>query len=109
MLKSSPALKLSRYLYDIFIVWGVGPSTAEQWYYQGIRTLRDVRQADTENPTFLNKHQKIGLELFDDLDERMARSEAANIETYVKNSVFEINSKIEVIACGSYRRGKGNK
>ena len=70
--------------------------------------MGELRKADSENPSFLNKHQKIGLDLFDDLDERMDRSEAANIEAYVKKSVLEINNRIEVIACGSYRRGKGN-
>ena len=88
-------------------VWGVGPSTAEQWYYQGMRTLDDLRIADGKETNFLNKHQKIGLELFEDLDERMTRSEAAEIEEYVRKSILEINKQFEIIACGSYRRGKG--
>ena len=92
---------------SMFIVWGVGPSTAEQWYCQGLRSLDDLKRANSEQQNFLNKHQKIGLDLFDDLDERMDRSEAAQIETYVRNSVSELNSSLEVIACGSFRRGKG--
>ena len=93
---------------SMFIVWGVGPSTAEQWYCQGLRSLDDLKRANSEQQNFLNKHQKIGLDLFDDLDERMDRSEAAQIETYVRNSVSELNSSLEVIACGSFRRGKGS-
>ena len=89
------------------IVWGVGPSTAEQWYCQGLRSLDDLKRANSEQKNLLNKHQKIGLDLFDDLDERMDRSEAAQIETYVRKSVSELNSSLEVIACGSFRRGKG--
>ena len=72
-----------------------------------MRSLSDLRKAHSQNPAFLNKHQKIGLDLFDDLDERMDRSEAANIEAYVRKSVLELNSSLQVIACGSYRRGKG--
>jgi len=87
-------------------IWGVGPSTAEQWYCQGMRTLDDLRIADRKETNFLNKHQKIGLELFEDLDERMTRSEAAEIEEYVRKSILEINKQFEIIACGSYRRGK---
>ena len=89
------------------IVWGVGPSTAEQWYCQGLRSLDDLKRANSEQTNLLNKHQKIGLDLFNDLDERMDRSEAAQIETYVRKSVSELNSSLEVIACGSFRRGKG--
>ena len=91
----------------IFVVWGVGPSTAEQWYYQGMRTLDDLKKADTEHENFLNRHQKIGLELFEDLDQRMTRTEAAEIEAYIRKSVLEIDKDFEIIACGSYRRGKG--
>ena len=72
-----------------------------------MRSLDDLKKADSENGTFLNKHQKIGIELFHDLDERMDRSEASQIEAYVKKSVLEINSGLDIIACGSYRRGKG--
>ena len=93
--------------YFYVIVWGVGPSTAEQWYCQGLRSLDDLKRANSEQKNLLNKHQKIGLDLFDDLDERMDRSEAAQIETYVRKSVSELNSSLEVIACGSFRRGKG--
>ena len=91
----------------IFLVWGVGPSTAEQWYCQGLRTLDDLKETDKKNFNFLNKHQKIGLELFEDLDKRMSRSEAAEIEAYVRKSVLEIDDDFEIIACGSFRRGKG--
>ena len=53
-------------------IWGVGPTTADSWYRQGHRTLDDLRC----HPDKLTSHQKVGLELFDDLDERMSRSEA---------------------------------
>ena len=72
-----------------------------------MRSLDDLNRADLEQGNFLNKHQKVGVELFFDLDERMERSEATKIEAYVKMSALEINSGLEIIACGSYRRGKG--
>ena len=93
----------------MILVWGVGPSTAEQWYYQGMRTLDDLRITDRKETNFLNRHQKIGLELFEDLDERMTRSEAADIEAYVRKSILEIDKQFEIIACGSFRRGKGKE
>lgn len=72
-----------------------------------MRTLDDLKRADSDQENFLNRHQKVGLELFEDLDERMNRTEAAAIEAYVRKSVLEIDKSFEIIACGSYRRGKG--
>ena len=66
-----------------------------------------MKKANLENNNFLNKHQKVGIALFDDLDERMGRAEAAKIEEYVRTSALELRKDLEVIACGSYRRGKG--
>merc|ERR1719479_517403 len=36
----------------------------------------------------------------------MDRSEAAEIEAYVKECSLQLNNQLEVIACGSFRRGK---
>ena len=72
-----------------------------------MRTLDDLKRADSAQENFLNRHQKVGLELFEDLDERMNRTEAAAIEAYVRKSVLEVDQNFEIIACGSYRRGKG--
>ena len=82
-------------------VWGAGPASAETWYQQGCRTLDDLSTKAT-----LNRHQKIGLELFEDLDLRMDRSEAAEIEAVVRAAAGQLREGLEVIACGSYRRGK---
>lgn len=83
-------------------IWGVGPTSAEQWYRQGFRTLEDLvtRKAN------LNKQQQVGLRLFDDLDERMDREECTEILETVRSAALEIQTGLEVTACGSYRRGK---
>jgi DNA polymerase lambda len=100
-------------------VWGAGPTTADLWYRQGCRSLDDLRQRAT-----LNKHQAVGLRLFDDLDQRMPRAEAQSIYEYVKHAAGSIKSgkylscsfssqlrlgdhlDLDVVACGSFRRGK---
>lgn len=84
-------------------IWGVGPSTAQLWVQQGFRTLQDL-----ENKANLNKQQRIGLKNFDDFQERMPREEAAQIESKVKQAVFNLLPDAEAVACGSYRRGKSN-
>ena len=82
-------------------VWGAGPITAESWYQQGFRTLEDLKEKAK-----LTNHQKVGLKHFQELDERMERSEAQEIEKVVKEHAEKIAQGLEITGCGSYRRGK---
>lgn len=82
-------------------VWGAGPTTAEAWVSQGLKTLEDLK-----NHGKLTRQQEIGLKYYDEFLERMPREEAGQIEKVVKNAALEINPGLEAFACGSYRRGK---
>lgn len=74
---------------DLFTrIWGVGAKTAEGFWAAGKRTLDDLRANDME---CLNRQQKVGLRLFEDLDERMERAECTEIFEYVKEKALEIN------------------
>eukprot|EP00095_Tigriopus_kingsejongensis_P006026 maker-scaffold671_size114370-snap-gene-0.35 protein:Tk06026 transcript:maker-scaffold671_size114370-snap-gene-0.35-mRNA-1 annotation:"dna polymerase lambda-like" len=77
------------------------PKTAEQWFQRGWRTLEDLAQDE-----HLTRQQKVGLRLFHDLDERMSRDECTTIFGVVQRAALEINPSLELVACGSYRRGK---
>lgn len=82
-------------------VWGVGPSTAQNWYIQGYRSLEDLTSKAN-----LTKQQRIGLKYFDELQESIPRDEVEAIKDVVQDAALEINSKLEIVLCGSYRRGK---
>ncbi|XP_041370367.1 DNA polymerase lambda-like [Gigantopelta aegis] len=82
-------------------VWGAGPTTARQWYQQGLRTIDDLK-----TKAHLTHQQKVGVRLYDDLLERMPREEAGEIEQVVKEAAEKIQPGIIAQACGSYRRGK---
>lgn len=73
-------------------IWGVGPTTARQWYdagecvcvcvcglCTGHRTLDDVRASVT-----LTRQQEIGMKYVDELDKRMPRAEATQIVAKVR-------------------------
>lgn len=81
-------------------VYGIGPKKAKELVDNGIKTIEELRARQDE----LNDIQKVGLKYYEDILERIPRSE---IEEYkqVFNSAFskDPNSKYEIV--GSYRRG----
>ena len=87
---------------NLFVgVWGAGPTTAEAWVSQGLKTLDDLKEHGK-----LTRQQEIGLKYYDEFLERMPREEAGKIEEVVKKAALNINPGLQAFACGSYRRGK---
>lgn len=87
---------------NLFVgVWGAGPTAAEAWVSQGLKTLQDLK-----NHGKLTRQQQIGLKYYDEFLERMSREEAGKIEEVVKKAALDINPGLEAFACGSFRRGK---
>lgn len=56
----------------------------------------------------LTHHQLIGLKYLEDINLRIPRLEIEKLEKKIKKIVSEINPKLEVIICGSYRRQTPN-
>lgn len=87
---------------NLFVgVWGAGPTTAEAWISQGLKTLEDLKTHGK-----LTRQQEIGLKYYDEFLERMPREEAGKIEEMVKKAALSINPGLQAFACGSYRRRK---
>lgn len=84
-------------------VYGIGPKKAKELVEKGITTIETLRERQNE---VLNEVQKVGLKYFEDILERIPRSE---IDEY--NDLFgtkfkqvaETGSQYEIV--GSYRRG----
>lgn len=102
-IKTDPKVQVINMLADI---WGVGPKAAEKLYASGIRTIEQLR----EKTELLTTNQKIGLKYYEDLKEKIPREEATQIFQYVQKEAFTSFKlgpmELEVVACGSYRRGK---
>ena len=83
-------------------IYGVGPKKAQDLIKKGITTIAQLR----ENQSELNEKQKLGLQYYEDIEERIPRSE---IDEYNKllGRVFSglkfPNASMEIV--GSYRRG----
>ena len=59
-------------LSDLEKIWGVGPAAAVKLYNSGYTSIAKLRKDNSP----LTSLQKIGLEYYDDLKEKMPRSEA---------------------------------
>ena len=84
-------------------VYGIGPKKAVELVKMGITSIAQLRERQDE---VLNKVQKAGLKYYEDIMERIPRSE---IDEYVGifqktfDSVSETGDRYEIV--GSYRRG----
>ncbi|MEX0597104.1 MAG: hypothetical protein WD512_11445, partial [Candidatus Paceibacterota bacterium] len=84
-------------------VYGIGPKKANELIENGITTIEGLR----ENEGSLNDIQKIGLKYYEDINERIPRSEIDEYKSEfndIFNKVAPEGSRFEIV--GSYRREK---
>jgi DNA polymerase IV len=81
-------------------IYGVGLSQATKWVSAGYRTLDDLREKAQ-----LSESQTIGLEHYDDLQQRIPRAEVEAHSDIFKSALAGIDPTFEVTIGGSYRRG----
>jgi DNA polymerase beta len=96
---------------DIFLkIYGVGPVKAKELVEKGFRSIASLREEIANNPKskLLNEKQQLGLKYYEDLDERIPRSEMdehAEILFKTAKDVFGKGSiKYSMSIVGSYRR-----
>ena len=94
-------------LENLTTVWGIGPQSATDLYNKGIKSVDDLRSKNsTELQSLLTEQQIIGLSRYDDISQRMPRSEVTEIYNYVSSMMATILPHTTCICCGSYRRNK---
>ena len=87
-------------------IYGIGPKKARELVNNGITSVSKLREAYNENPKLLNDVQVKGLNYYEDIIQRIPRSEIVLYdEVFDKafNIVKDDTSKYEIV--GSYRRG----
>lgn len=83
-------------------IYGVGPKKAQALIDKGITTIAQLR----ENQDELNDKQKIGLEYYEAIEQRIPRGEIVRFETVLTDVFKELgypSATMEIV--GSYRRG----
>lgn len=84
----------------------MGKSRATELVTQGYKVIGNVRKAVKDGILTLERNQYIGLLCYEDILEKMSRSEVESIAAVVTNTVKLHYPHAEVSIMGSYRRGK---
>jgi NAD-dependent DNA ligase/predicted flap endonuclease-1-like 5' DNA nuclease/predicted nucleotidyltransferase len=86
-------------------VYGIGPKKAKELVDGGITSIAQLR----ENQDMLNDIQKVGLQYYEDILERIPRSEIEDYKSYfekaIPKEISEQKEQVKMEIVGSYRRG----
>ncbi|CAG9314570.1 unnamed protein product [Blepharisma stoltei] len=91
---------------EISQIYGFGSKTAIDLYKHGLRTIQDVKKFAEINRDYFSEIQLTGIELYDDLIQKIPREEVERIGSIIKAQLKLIEPKSEFELCGSYRRGR---
>ena len=97
-----PEMKILKLFFDI---WGVGASTAREFYRdKGWKDLDDVVDFGWRS---LSKAQQIGVKFYDEFQDLIPRAEVEHVGRVVHSHAVKVrNSEIQSLLVGGYRRGK---
>lgn len=95
-------LKVLRLFYEI---WGVGATTARDFYYdRGWRELDDIVDYGWST---LTRVQQIGVKYYDEFLDPISRAEVEQIGRIVSEHACKVrDDKVQTLIVGGYRRGK---
>lgn len=81
-------------------VYGIGPKKAKELVDKGITSIDQLQNKQNE---VLNEIQKVGLQYYDDILQRIPRSEIEEYKSIFLKFISKSDTKMEIV--GSYRRG----
>jgi DNA polymerase IV len=86
-------------------VWGCGPHTARQWYFdRGWRSLDDIIEQGWDS---ISRVQQIGIKYYEEFNEhKISRAEVDEIGKIVGDASQVVAPGTVYEICGGYRRGK---
>lgn len=86
---------------------GVGTSSAKRMVLQyGIKSVDDLKKAIKSGKIKVNRPILLGLKYYGVVEGAIPRKEVETIEKYLTKVAHQIDNSLEIIICGSYRRGK---
>ena len=98
-----------RAIRELKSIWGVGPSGAKKLLEAGFENIEQVRKGIADRSlNWLTRNQLVGVECYEDFQERFSRTEAQKIFEIIKARVVNMYPQAEVKIMGSFRRGKNS-
>jgi DNA polymerase beta len=82
-------------------IHGIGDAKAKDLVAAGIKTIAHLREEVKKNPKLLTKTQKLGLQYYDDIQQRIPRAELEKHESLL---LGELPQGMKGTIVGSYRR-----
>ncbi|KAK7402421.1 hypothetical protein QQX98_011838 [Neonectria punicea] len=98
--ESDTMVSTLKLFYDI---WGVGDTTAREFYRKGWRDLDDLIEYGWGS---LGRSQQIGVKYYDEFKIKIPRDEAESIGAAVLDHARKIDMGFEMVIVGGFRRGK---
>jgi DNA polymerase/3'-5' exonuclease PolX len=99
--------KKSKYIDNLKEVYGIGEITAHDFVYNhNIKNVDELKKAYKEGKIKLNHNILVGLKYYGEYKQQIPRTEMKKMDKLLKKTAKNINSKLEVKICGSYRRKK---
>ncbi|KAK3325747.1 hypothetical protein B0H66DRAFT_136824 [Apodospora peruviana] len=95
-----PRLAVLKLFYEI---WGVGETTAREFYNKGWRDLDDIVEYGWDS---LTRVQQIGVKYYDEFQAKIPREEVESISNIILQHANEICKGFQMVIVGGYRRGK---
>ena len=89
-------------------IYGVGPTKATDLVKSGITSIAQLRDEVKKNPKLLNDKQKIGLKYYEDLLERIPRTEMEEHRDILHTLLPDEMSNYDTEIVGSFRREAQN-
>jgi DNA polymerase/3'-5' exonuclease PolX len=88
-------------------IYGIGDKIAHEIIEKyNIRTIAELKSAQKKGKIELNNNILLGLKYHGKYKQKIPRKEMTKMEEYLKNIVKQIDTKLRVKICGSYRRQK---
>jgi DNA ligase (NAD+) len=85
-------------------IYGVGPKKAAELVAQGFTTIAELRKAVKQTPSVLNATQKVGLQYYEDILERIPRREIDEYDDVFEKAISVDKEETRYEIVGSYRR-----
>ncbi|EHK15153.1 uncharacterized protein TRIVIDRAFT_51446 [Trichoderma virens Gv29-8] len=98
--KTDTELVVLKTFYDI---WGVGDTTARQFFKKGWRDLDDIVEYGWDS---LSRVQQIGVKYYDEFQLKIPRDETETIASVILAHARRVDPGFQMVIVGSYRRGK---